>query len=204
MKKLVCILTVLLCLCACAVPCFAENADVVFTLKAEQKPEENVAVNIFASKDSSLYTTEFYITYDKGSLEFVEDSAVPGEAVASLNPIVTAIEVVPGKIKVSYTSTKPFDQSGAICRVEFRALRTAEVPLSIEIEHAETFDGEHIRSLTTIGDGTRVSITEQPAEVSLVAIIVAVALVVGVIVAAVIVIKKKKNSKIAKKKKGKK
>ena len=194
MKKLVCILTVLLCLCAFSLPCFAaDEADVIFTVKAEQKQDENVVVTVVASENSSLYTTEFCITYAVSDLEIIENSIMPGGAVKDLNPIVTLNRVAEDKIKISYTATEPFNDEGAICRFECRALKSTSSPLFIDVEHAETFDGEHIRSLTAQGKGTRVSITEQPVKLSLVAVFVII-MVVGIIVV-FILIKKQKSKK---------
>ncbi len=191
MKKLVCILTALLLLCVYTIPCLA--ADVVFTVKAEQELKENVVVTVYASKDSALYTTEFYLSYAPADLRFVENSIKAGQAVANLNSYVSATKVSDGKIKISYTATKPLDEAGAVCQLEFRALRSTSAPIFIEIEHAETFDGEHIIALEAEGEGTRAPVTEQPVELPLVAIFVAV-MVVGIIVL-IVLIKKKKLKK---------
>lgn len=99
MKKLACILTVVLCLFSFAVPCFA--ADVIYTVKGKQEPKENVVVDICISKDSSLYATDFYINYAEADLKFIENSVIAGEATLSLNPLITATHVEPGKIKIS-------------------------------------------------------------------------------------------------------
>jgi len=210
MKKLVCILTVLLCLFSCAVPCFAADAaDVTFTVKGEQPPKENVVINVYVSNDSSLYATDFYIIYAESDLKFIKKSVTAGEAASLLNPMITATEVAPGKVKISYASSNPIDISGSICRLEFRALRDTSAPVKLEIESAATYDGKHIRSLTTNVENTRISITKQPVDIALVAVFVAV-LVVGIIVL-IVVIKKKKDEnsakatdKTAKKKSGKK
>lgn len=193
MKKLICILSALLILCVCAIPCFAEEtADIILTVKAEQEPEENVVVYVYASKDSALYTTEFYLTYAPADLKFIANSVMPGDAVKGLNPIVTATEVAQGKLKLSYTVTDPLDESGAICKLEFRAERSTSAPIFIEIEHAETFDGEHIRSLTAKGQGTRANVTEQPVQLPYAAIFAAV-LLIGIVVVFILIRKKKRE-----------
>lgn len=193
MKKLICILTALLILCAAAVPCFAEEtADIILTVKAEQEPKENVVVYVYASKDSALYTTEFYLTYASADLEFIENSIRPGDAVDGLNPIVTATEVAEGKLKISYTGTEPLDEAGAICKLEFRAERSTSAPIFIEIEHAETFDGEHIRALTAKGEGTRANVTEQPVQLPYAAIFAAV-LLIGIVVVFILIRKKNRE-----------
>ncbi len=193
MKKLICILFALHILCLCAIPCFAEeSADIILTVKAEQEPEENVVVYVYASKDSALYTTEFYLTYAQADLEFIANSAIPGDAVKELNPIVTATEVAEGKLKISYTGTEPLDEAGAICKLEFRAERSTSAPLFIEIEHAETFDGKNIRALTAKGEGTRANVTEQPVQLPYAAIFAAV-LLIGIVVVFVLIRKKNRE-----------
>ena len=193
MKKLICILFALLILCLCAIPCFAEeSADIILTVKAEQKPKENVVVYVYASKDSALYTTEFYLTYAQADLEFIANSAIPGDAVKELNPIVTATEIAEGKLKISYTGTEPLDEAGAICKLEFRAERSTSAPLFIEIEHAETFDGKNIRALTAKGEGTRANVTEQPVQLPYAAIFAAV-LLIGIVVVFVLIRKKNRE-----------
>lgn len=203
MKKLVCILTVLLCLCAFAVPCFAADADVIYTVQGEQKPDENVVVNVYVSKDSSLCATDFYVIFPESDLKFVKNSAIAGAQAASLNPLVTATQVAPGKIKVSYACSNPLEVSASICRLEFRALRTTSTPVKLEVESAATYDGEHIRALTTHVDNTRISITQQPVELSLVAIFVII-LVVGIIVVIILIKKQTGKTKKPKEQKAKK
>lgn len=160
MKKLVCILTAMLCLSTCFVPCFAA-ADVGFTLRASQQPDENVKLSVYISKDSSLYTTEFFITYDENTLEYVEAGSKAGEITAELNPYFSATKVSDGKVKVSYTSAKPLDSAGELCLLEFRAQNDSKVDFGIEIDHAETFDGKHIRSLTAQTTPTNISVIKQ-------------------------------------------
>lgn len=193
MKKLVCILTVLLCIFTFSVPCFAEDADVIFSVRGEQKPKENVDVNICVSKDSSLYATDFYINYAEVDLEFVEKSVAAGAASYSLNPLITATRVAPGRIKISYACSKPVEESGSICMLEFRALKTTSAPVKLEIESAATYDGKNIRSLTTKVENARISITEQPVDISLVAVFAAVLVVGGIVL--IILLKKKKGRK---------
>ena len=191
MKKLVCIATVIFCLAACFVPCYAAHT-VIFTLKAEQQPEENVKLSVTISKDSSLYTSEFFINYDENTLDFIESKAKAGEITAELQPYFSATKVSDSKIKVSYTSSKPLDIGGTLCELEFRAKKDIYTGFIIEIDHAETFDGEHIRSLDVECVGTGVEVTEQFHLNAAVLIVIAAAICTAAITA-VIYIKKKKS-----------
>lgn len=191
MKKLICIITVLLCITASTLPCLA-SPDVIFTVSAFQEKGNNITVDINVSKDSALYTTEFYILFDHNVVSFVRGSEKGGDIVAGLKPYITATEVEDGKIKVSYTSTKPLNTAGVLCRLEFRSKTDSFVRFDIEVEHAESFDGKEIYSLTAEGVYGSVSAQKQtPAGVTVVAVAVSVAAVVAVTV----LIAKKKNRK---------
>lgn len=191
MKKLICIATVIFCLVACFVPCSAAHT-VIFTLKAEQQPEENVKLSVTVSKDSSLYTSEFFINYDENALDFIERKAKAGEITTELHPYFSATKVSDGKIKISYTSSKPLDISGILCELEFRAEKDTYTGFNIEIDHAETFDGEHIRSLDVECADISVEVTEQFRLNTAVLIAIAAA-ICAVVITAVVYIKKKKS-----------
>ncbi len=199
MKKLLSLAAVVLCLSTCFIHCFAAS-DIIFTLKAEQPQKENISLSVNVSKDSALYTTEFYIHFNADEVEFIESKFTAGEIVAELDPYFSATEVSEGKVKVSYTSTNPLDSAGELCKLEFRAKEDSFAYFNIEIEHAETFDGEEIRTLTTQGENTSLTIKKQPA-VNLIVIIVSVCAVIAAAAVAIAVIKNKKSGN---KKKGKK
>ncbi len=191
MKKLICVLTAILCLATCFVPCFAAT-DVYFTLQAFQQPGENVKLSVNISKDSALYTTEFFITYDENTLEFIESKSDTGAITAELNPYFSATKVSDGKVKVSYTSAKPLDSAGELCSLEFRAKNNTYAEFKADIDHAETFDGEHIRSLSVQSSDTSLTVTKQPS-VSIGAAAAVIAAFFAVVVAVIIIIKKKKS-----------
>lgn len=191
MKKLICVLTAVLCCAACFVPCFAA-IDVYFTLQAFQQPGENVKLSVNISKDSALYTTEFFITYDENTLEFIENKSDTGTITAELNPYFSATKVSDGKIKVSYTSAKPLDSAGELCSLEFRAKSNTYTEFKADIDHAETFDGEHIRSLSVQTSPTSINIVKQ-FYLGTGALIAIIAAVCAVTVSVVIFIKKKKR-----------
>ncbi len=170
MKKLICIATALLCLLASAIPCYA-SADIIFTVSANQPKLQNITVDINVSKDSALYTTEFYIFYSAHDVEFIEGSEKGGDIVKELDPYITATMVEPGKIKVSYTSTKPLDSAGVLCSLKFRAKTTGFVNFNIEVEHAESFDGEEIYTLSTISENTSITTKKQASAGLIVAIV---------------------------------
>lgn len=193
MKKLICIATALLCLLASTFPCYA-SADVIFTVKADQPKMQNITVDINVSKDSALYTTEFYVIYSAHDVEFISGSEKGGDIVDELDPYITANETEPGKIKVSYTSTKPLNSAGVLCSLKFRAKTTGFVYFNIEVDHAESFDGEEIYSLTTMAQNAGIT-TEKQASPVTVAVIVAAVVAAGVVVAVVVLKKKKKKSK---------
>ncbi|MBQ5823800.1 MAG: hypothetical protein IIW48_03220 [Clostridia bacterium] len=201
MKKLICIIMALLCLPASVIPCCA-SSDVIFTVFATQEEGENITVDINVSKDSALYTTEFYILYNANDVKFAEGSEKGGDIVKELDPYITATEIEPGKVKVSYTSTKPLDSAGLLCRLEFRAKTTGYVHFNIEVDHAESFDGEEIYALTTQSSPGSVSAKKQASPVIIAAI---AAGGIAVVAAATLLIVKKQSSKKAtdKKKKSK-
>ncbi len=190
MKKLICIFTALLCITAGAIPCLA-SPDVIFTVSASQEKGRNIVVDIKVSKDSSLYTTEFYILFDPTDVAFVRDSEKGGDIVAGLKPYITATEVEAGKIKVSYTSTKSLDTAGVLCQLEFRSKTDSFVRFDIEVEHAESFDGKEIYALTTQGVYGSVTAKKQTSVGVTVAVVAAGGAAVAA--AAVLIAKKKKS-----------
>lgn len=192
MKKIICLFTAFVCLCAFTVPCLAAT-DVIFTLKAEQQHNKNVIANIYISKDSSLYTTEFNITFDPNELEFIEKSIAAGDAIKELDPYISANQVAPGQVKISYTCTEPIDKSGELCRIELRAKTNTQAKIDIEIDHAETFDGDHIRSLSAQAEGTVINITKQ-ANFPFAAVIIGI-VAVAAVAAVIVTIKKRKHKK---------
>ncbi len=191
MKKLVCIATVILCLATCFVTCFAAT-DVCFTLKAFQQPDENVKLSVNISKDSALYTTEFFITYDENTLEFIEADAKAGKIAAELNAYFSATKVSDGRIKVSYTSSKALDSAGELCTLEFRTKKDSYINFDIEVDHAETFDGEHIRSLSTQTSQTSISVAKQ-FYLGTGAVIAIIGAICAAVIAVVIIVKNKKS-----------
>ncbi len=195
MKKLICLATVIFCLSTCFLPCFAAS-DIICTLKAEQPPKENVTLSVNISKDSSLYTTEFYIHFNPDDVEYLKNKTSVGKITEELDPYFSATEVSDGKIKISYTSTKPLNTAGELCKLEFRAKTDAFTFFNIEIEHAETFDGE-IRSLTHQAVNANVTITKQSSS-AITVIIVSCCAVVAVTVAVIAVKKKKSTNKSGK------
>lgn len=190
MKKLVCIITVLLCLGTCFMSCLAAP-DLYFTLRAEQQPKENVKLNVNISKDAALYTTEFYINYNTDEVKFLESKSAVGENAAELNPVFSATEISKGRIKVSYTATSPLDDAGALCVLEFRAKADTIAYFNMEAEHAETFDGEHIRSLSMHCTATSTQVQKQ-AHISTGAVVAVIAAAAAAVIA-VVIIKKKKS-----------
>lgn len=170
MKKLICIATALICLLASAIPCYA-SPDIIYTVTANQPKFQNITVDINVSKDSSLYTTEFYIIYSAHDVEFIEGSEKGGDIVKELDPYITATVVDYGKIKVSYTSTKPLDSAGVLCSLKFRAKTTGFVNFNIEVEHAESFNGEEIYSLTTLAESTAITAKKQASAALIITIV---------------------------------
>ncbi len=152
MKKLFCILTALLLLAVSVLPaCAVDFSCAVPTVKGGKKTELSLNVD----EKSDLYTAEFVLTYDPNSYRYTGKFA-PGRACEGLSPYLEIAETEPGKIKIVYTATEPLTASGALCTLGFRTGRRAEQGVfDLTVEHAETFDGKHIRTLPVTAPGTR-------------------------------------------------
>lgn len=169
----------------CALLSFsAFAADGQLTLKALQENDEIVLyVNI--SESSQLCTTEFYINFSSEALEFKPGSQTVGNAAESLSPYITANEISDGKLKISYTCTKALTAGGELCKLSFKPKKDATVHFTPEIEHVETFDGEHILSLDFSADGCAVEVEKSEsvfAGVMLALLITAVGAIVFIII----------------------
>ncbi len=152
MRKLLCILTVLLLLAASVLPaCAVDFSCAVPTVKGGKKTE--LSLNVEDS--SNLYTAEFVLTYDPDSYRFTGKYA-PGSACEGLSPYLEVAENETGRIRIVYTATEPLTAGGALCTLGFRANRRAEQGVfDLTVEHAETFDGKRIRTLPASASGTR-------------------------------------------------
>lgn len=193
MKKLVkFILVSVLCLC------FASNAlaaDIHLTLDAFQPENSNLDVKVDITANSALYTTEFYITYESDKIEFVEGSVVTGDAAEEISPYLIATQVGEGKIKISYTATEELNREGTLCRMSFKPRGNHYVTLGLEVEHAETFDGENFPTLELIPVGTSTHVTEIPfwAGENIAAAAVVLVMLLGIAVVIVLRIRHKKK-----------
>ena len=176
-------------LCVFSFNCFAAGSFDM-SLSAAQREGENLSVTVNVSEGSALYTTEFYVLYNADELEFEADSGTWGEATKELSPYITVVEAEKGKLKASYTATKSLDGGGALLSFEFKAKKDTVTDLKLEVEHAETFDGEHIRSLEVTAKGTQVQVEKQSDVLPVVLACVGVAVVA---VAVVVAVKLKKN-----------
>ncbi len=195
MKKLASIILVaLLCLC------FASNAlaaDCHLTLDAFQPENSNLDVKVDIAANSTLYTAEFYIIYPSDKMEFVEGSVVTGDAAEEVSPYLIATETEPGRIKISYTATEALNKAGTLCRMSFKPKGNHYVNLDLELEHAETFDGEHIRTLDIKPIGVATHITEIPfwAGENIAAAAVVIVMLLGIALVIVLRIRHKKKQK---------
>lgn len=153
------ILAGMLCLCFA---CNAFAAGSHLSLDAFQPENSNLDVKVDITANSALYTTEFYITYERDKMEFVEGSVVTGDAAQEVSPYLIATQVEEGRIKISYTATEALNKEGALCRMSFKPRGNHYVTLGLEIEHAETFDGEEILPLELTPVGTSTHVTEIP------------------------------------------
>ena len=185
MKKLTIILSVLFCFLF-SFCVFAADGMIMLNAYGE---ENEIVLSVGISENSKLCTTEIYVYFDSSALEFCSGSELAGSAVESLSPYITANVVSDGKLKISYTCTEALTDGGEICKVSFKAKKDAQVQFTPEIEHAETFDGEHIRSLDFTAQGCECSVTKPSPSAAVIA--VAAAGAAAVIAAAVIIIKKK-------------
>lgn len=186
MKKLSLILSVLLCF---LFSFSAVAADGVITLEAKQVENEIVlALNI--SENSKLCTTEIYIEYPEDAVEFKTGSCVAGSAAAELAPYITASVLSDGILKISYTCTEVLTAGGEICTLSFKPKKDTAVKFTPEIEHAETFDGKHIRSLDFTAEGCEAA--AQSNNSNAIIICAAVIALAAAVIIAVIIIKKRK------------
>ncbi len=195
MKKIIsAAVSVLLCL-AFALPCFA--AGNTLAVEAFQPENSNVEVKIsVVNKDSELYTTEFYVIYDPNSIEYIEGSHSLSEDVAELSPYLTVAVQEKGRLKLSYTSTEALRESATLCKLSFKPLKNTLTAIDLEIEHAETFDGEHIRSLEFTANGTTVHATEIPfwAHINVAAAGVCAVMILGIILILILRLRHKKTN----------
>lgn len=146
--------SLILCLNASAIQ------NVNFHLSVSQQEKENAVISVNISESSELYTTEFYIGFDSDKLEFVNGSENAGAACAGLSPYITANEIEPGRIKVSYTCTQPLVSSGELISLGFEVREDSLNKFTLEIEHAETFDGKDISELSFSADGCEAELTK--------------------------------------------
>lgn len=195
MKKLASVLLIMLFCLSFAFNSFA--ADYILTLDAFQPENSNVDVKVDISAGSELYTAEFYIIYESDKMEFVEGSVVVGDAAEELSPYIVASETEEGRLKISYTATEALTNEGTVCRMSFKPKGNHYVTLDLELDHAETFDGEHIRTLELKPIGTSSHITEIPfwAGENIAAAAVVLVMLFGIAVVVVLRIKHKKSQK---------
>lgn len=184
MKK---IATVFLSVLFCFVFAFGSFAADVnrLSLKAFQPENSNIEVKVnVVNDDSNLYTTEFYIIYDTNSIEYIEGSHCVHEDVKELSPYLTVTEAEKGRIKVSYTSTEGLKKAATLCKMSFKPKSDTLTSLDLEVEHAETFDGDNIRTLDFVSNGTTVHATKIPfwAHINVAAAGVCAVLILGIIV----------------------
>ena len=195
MKKLFSIILVaVLCLC------FASNAfaaDLHLSLDAFQPENSNLDVKVDITANSALYTTEFFITYESDKMEFVEGSVTTGDAAQELSPYLIATLVEPGKLKISYTATEALNAEGTLCRMSFKPRGNHYVTLGLEVEHAETFDGENFPALDLIPVGTSTHVTEIPfwAGENIAAAAIVLVMLFGIAVVIVLRIRHKKKQR---------
>lgn len=193
MKKIASVLLIfVLCLCFAS---SALAADTHLTLDAFQPENSNLDVKVDISANSALYTTEFYIIYESDKMEFVEGSVVTGDAAEEIAPYLIATKVEDGKIKISYTATEALNKEGSLCRMSFKPKGNHYVTLGLEVEHAETFDGEKFPSLELIPVGTSTHVTEIPfwAGENIAAAAVVLVMLFGIAVVIVLRIRHKKK-----------
>ena len=194
MKKLFSILLVtVLCLC------FASNAFAAGThlsLDAFQPENSNLDVKVDITANSALYTTEFFLNYESDKMEFVEGSVTTGDAAQEVSPYLIATQVEEGKIKISYTATEALNKEGTLCRMSFKPQGNHYVTLGLEIEHAETFDGEEILPLELTPVGTSTHVTEIPfwAGENIAAAAIVLVMLLGIAVVIVLRIRHKKKA----------
>ncbi|MBR6618991.1 MAG: hypothetical protein IKK85_01460 [Clostridia bacterium] len=182
MKKLVLFLSVLLCF---LFSFSAVAADGAITLEAKQIENEIVlALNI--SENSKLCTTEIYIEYPEDAVEFKTGSCVAGSAAAELSPYITASVLSDGILKISYTCTDVLTAGGEICTLSFKPKKDATVIFTPEIEHAETFDGKHIRSLSFTAEGCETAAQGNSSNAIIICAVVTALAAAAIIAAAII------------------
>ena len=186
------ILVTVLCLCF-ASSAFA--ADLHLSLDAFQPENSNLDVKVDITANSALYTTEFFITYESDKMEFVEGSVVTGDAAQEVSPYLIATQVEEGKIKISYTATEALNKEGTLCRMSFKPRGNHYVTLGLEIEHAETFDGENFPALEITPVGTSTHVTEIPfwAGENIAAAAIVLVMLLGIAVVIVLRIRHKKK-----------
>lgn len=161
-----------------------------FSLSVSQQEEENAVISVNVSENSGLYTTEFFICFDTEKLEYIKGSERAGAACDGLSPYITANETEEGRLKVSYTCTKPLENGGEMIILEFESKQDAVNEIELEIEHAETFDGADIIPLEFEAAGTKATLQETAKPLQT-ALALAVPVAAAIIIAVGIKIKKK-------------
>ena len=103
----------------------------------------------------------------------------------------------PGKVKISYTATEALNNGGTICRMSFKPRGNHYVTLGLELEHAETFDGEDFPTLDLIPNGVSTHVTEIPfwAGENIAAAAIVLVMLFGIAVVIVLRIRQKKRQK---------
>ena len=186
MKKLTLILSVLFCVLF-SFSAFA--ADGAITLEAKQV-ENDILLSLDISENSKLCTTEIYVEYPEDAVEFKAGSCIAGSATAKLAPYITANVLSDDILKISYTCTDILTAGGEICTLSFKPKKDTTVNFTPEIEHAETFDGKHIRSLDFTAEGCEVVIESSNSDTIIVCAVI-IALAAAAFVAAAIIKKRK-------------
>ncbi len=187
---------------ACALLCFAFAfnsfaAQGTMSVKAFQHENSNIEVKVtMVTENSGLYTTEFFITYDNQSIEYIDGSYSLHDDVKELSPYLTVTETEKGRVKVSYTSTKPLEKAATICKMSFKPKKDTLTSIGLEIEHAETFDGENFPTLDIQAKGTTVHSTKIPfwAGINVAAAGVCAVLIIGIVVVLILRYKNKASN----------
>lgn len=184
------VLMLLMCL-----PCLGAGS---FTLKAVQAEPVNGCDNFVAvciSEKSDVYTVEFKIKYDTQVMEYAADSAALGDASKNVHAYFSVNEQEEGTITASYTGTEPLENGGVLCGFGFKSKAKDETKTRVDIEfdHAETFDGRHIRRLDCTATGVELIAAKQIGSPTA-AIALAAAGGVAIVAAVVIILVKRKRS----------
>lgn len=178
-------------------PCLGAGSFTLTAVQAEPAEGCDNFAAVCISESSDVYTVEFKVKYDTAVMEYVADSAGLGDASKNVHAYFSVNEQVEGIITVSYTGTEPLTDGGVLCGFGFKAKTRDETKTRVDIEfdHAETFDGEHIRRLDCTATGVELTAAKQSN--TPVAVIAAVAFGGAAVVAAavIILIRRKKKTK---------